>query len=351
MALNRQSVIASTISHKSYPKTAFDSVLILTDKATFAEDYRVYQSATGFLTDNTDQALIDAGTLLFMQEPKLVTVVVAKVDSTIVDIGALSADMVRLDSVLDTDFFAVTVVSAHTDDQLLELAKYIETQEMLGCFYTNNPLTIAVDSTDLASKISAIGLRHSFVWYHDTLRLDMAFISRFLGEKIGMVSAKHLVLPGISSSDLTTTEMTNLLNKNCNVYDRERKKYVFTKQGTTASNENIKSVAGEIFISVTCIEALYELQLNNSVLSFNSIDLKRVASALLFQLKKAQNQKIIAEDDPALGASYIMTLNPLRAESKLEVSIKYLDAGVMKFIEINFTAFKDDTQFNIERTA
>jgi len=46
-----------------------------------------------------------------------------------------------------------------------------------------------------------------------------------------------------------------------------------------------------------------------------------------------------------------MTLNPLRAESKLEVSIKYLDAGVMKFIEINFTAFKDDTQFNIERTA
>lgn len=349
--MNRNSIVASTISHKSYPKTAFDSVLVLTDKAEFAEDFRIYQNSTGFLEDNTHQDLIDIGLLVFGQEPKLTTLIVAKVDSTNIDIGALSADMVRLDATLTADFFAVTVVSDHTDTQLLELAKYVETQEMLGCFYTSNPLTIAVDGTDLASQIQALNLSHSFVWYHSNKRLDMAFISRFLGEKIGMVSAKHLVLAGIEASDLSTTEMQNLLDKDCNVYDRERKKYIFTKQGTTASGEHIKSKAGEIFISVTCIEALYELQLNNSVLSFNSIDLKRVASTLMFRLKIAQNQKIIAEDDPELGSSILMTLNPLRAESKLEVSIKYLDAGMMKFIDINFTAFKDDTQFNIERLA
>lgn len=351
MALNRQSITASTISHKSYPKTAFDSILILTDKATFAEPFRVYQSSTGFLEDNTHADLQQAGLLLFMQEPKLITVIVAKTDDLNVDVGALSAKMVELDSILDTDFFTVTVVSAHTDSQLLELAKYVETKEMLGCFYTANQAVITTADTDLASQIKDIGLRHSFVWYHADKRLDLAFISRFLGEKIGEVSAKHLVLPGIDSSDLSTSEMTNLLNKNCNVYDRERKKYIFTKQGTTASNENIKSVAGEIFISVTCIEALYELQLNNSVLSFNKIDLKRVSSALLFQLKKAQKQKIIAEDDPELGSSYLMTLTPVRTEDKLEVEIKYLDAGVMKFITLKFTAFKDDTQFNIERLA
>lgn len=351
MAENRQSVTASTVSLKSYPKTAFDSVLILTDKATFEEPFRVYQSSTGFLEDNLHDDLQQAGLLLFMQEPKLITVIVAKTDDTNVDVGALGAKMVELDSILDTDFFAVTVVSAHSDAQLLELAKYVETQEMLCCLQTANADVISTATTDLASMVTDIGLRKTFVWYHATKRLDMAFISRFLGEKIGLVSAKFLVLSGIDSSDLSTSEMTNLLNKNCNIYDRERKKYVFTKQGTTGSNENIKSVAGEIFVSVTCIEAVYEILLNNSNISFNAKDIKKLTTALNVRLRIAQKQKIIAEDDPELGASFLMEITPLRAESKLEFDIKYLDAGTVKFVSLKFTAFKDDTQFNIEREA
>ena len=263
MADNRDSVLSSLISHKSYPKTAFDSVLILTDKATFDEPFRVYQSSDGFLEDNTHNDLVQAGMLYFMQEPKAVTVIVAKIDPTNTDIGALGVIMVELDASLDTDFFTVTVISDSTDDQLVELAKYIETQEMMGSFYTNDPAVLTTAETDLASRLKALNLRKSHVWYHKDKRVDIAFISRFLGEKIGLVSAKFLVLAGIDVSGLTTNELTNLLNKNCNVFDRERKKYDFTKQGTTASNENIKSVAGEIFISVTSIESVYEILLNN----------------------------------------------------------------------------------------
>lgn len=349
-AMNRNSIVASTISHKSYPKTAFDAMLILTDKATFEDDFRVYQDSTSFLEDNTHQDLIDAGLLIFGQQPHLTTVILAKVDSSNTANNALVLDMVALDATLTADFFVVSVVSSHTDAQLVELAKYAETQEMLCCLYTKDQATITTATTDISSLVKSIGLTHTFVFYHATIRDDLAFISRFLGEKIGLVSAKFLVLAGVSASNLTSTEMGNLLAKNCNAYDRERKKYVLTKQGTTASGEYIKSKAGQIFISVSCIETLYELQLNNSLLSFNRIDLKRVSSALLFQLKKAQVQKIIAEDDPELGASFLISLNPVRTESKLEVNIKYLDAGTMNFIDIKFTAFQDDTQFNIERT-
>ena len=347
--LNRNSIVASTISQKAYPKTAFDAVLVLTDKADFAEDFKVYQDLASVIEDNTDQALISAITLLFAQSPRLTTVIIANVDSTIIDIGTLNADMVALESKLDTDFFAVTVVSDHTDAQLVELAKYAETLEILCSLYTPNADTITGATTDLASLVQALNLSHTFVWYHATIRLDMAFISRFLGERIGLVSAKHLVLAGVTPSNLSTSEMGFTLAKDCNVYDSERKKYVFTKQGTTASGEDIKSKAGEIFVRVVCIETLYELQLNNSSLSFSSIDLKRATSALMFELKKAQAQKIIAEDDPELGSSILLTLNPLRAESKLEVSVRYLDNKTMKFIDIKFTAYQDDTQFNIER--
>jgi hypothetical protein len=41
MADNRESVLASTVSQRSYDKTTFDSVIILTDKATFEEPFRI----------------------------------------------------------------------------------------------------------------------------------------------------------------------------------------------------------------------------------------------------------------------------------------------------------------------
>ena len=344
------SVRASTVSLKSYPKTAFDSMLILTDKATFVEPFRVYQDPIGFFEDNTHDNLVQAGLVIFGQEPKITTVIVAKTAVNL-DIGALMVDMVNLDAVLDVDFFKVGVISAHTDDQLVELAKFIETQENMATFFTNNPLVIAIDSTDLASRLQAIGIRKSSVWYHKDKRLDMAFTSRFLGEDIGLVSAKFLVLSGIDSSDLSSSELSNLEGKNCNVYDRERKKYVMTKQGITPSGENINSVAGEIFVSVTCIEATYEVLLNNSKISFNKFDLKKIRSAIIFKLRRAQKQKIIAEDDAELGAGFLIAVTPLRAESKIEYDIKYLDAGTLKWVSIKFTSYKDDNQFNIERTA
>jgi len=349
MAENKKSVGASTVSHKSYPKVAFDSILILTDKATFAEPFRTYQSSVGFLEDNEHDDLVQAGTLAFMQQPRIKTVIVAKTDPTNEDIGSLMVKMVELDSVLDTDFFCVTVVSENSDDELIELAKFVETQEMLFFAYTKDEATISTADTDLMSRIANLGLRKTAVSYHKEVRLDFAYISRFLGEDIGLVSAKFLVLSGVPTSNLSNSELTNVLNKNGNVYDSERKKFKFTKQGTTGSNENIKSVAGEIFISVTCIEAIYEVLLNNSNISFNSKDIKKLNTAINTRLRIAQVQKIIAEDSEEDGAGFLISIIPTRAESKIEFQIKYLDAGTLKFVTLNFTAFKDDEQFNIER--
>jgi ribosomal protein L7Ae-like RNA K-turn-binding protein len=91
------------------------------------------------------------------------------------------------------------------------------------------------------------------------------------------------------------------------------------------------------------------LQLNNSVLSFNKKDIKKVYEAVMKRLRIAQQQLIIAEDTDK--PSIILTLTPIREESKLEINIKYLVAGQMKFIDLKFTAFQDETQFNIEREA
>ena len=343
------SVQASVVTSKSYDKKAFDTALVLTNKATFIEPFRVYQDLPSFLVDNVDADLVAAANLFFMQEPKLTTVIVAKTDPLNADVGALAVDMVLLDAVLDVDFFAVTVVSDHSDDQLVELAKYIEGMDMIGCFYSADENSKTTVTTDLGTRIKTLNLEKSFVFYHATTRADLAFISRFLGEDIGLVSGKHVVLKGVEASNLTTSELTNVLAANVNVYDRERKKYIFTKDGVTANGENIESVAGKIFVTVSCIESTYEMLLNNSRTSFNKADTDKLKSKMKFELKKAQTQKIIAADDPVTGSSYTLELTPIRAEDKMIVTIKYLDAGTLKWVEISFTVYKDDTTFNIEK--
>ncbi len=350
----KNSVIASSIAQRSFPKTAFDSVLILTDKATFSEEFRTYQESDGFLKDTevSHDELQQAGLIAFMQEPKVRTVIVAKAtpDYDVADI--LMEDMVALDSTSITDFFQVVLVSAHTDDQKIELAKYVETQEFMCSLYDNSTDAInGAVSTDLASRLKALGIRKTFVNWHKTERLDIAFTSRFLGESIGLVSAKHLILSGVTASLLTNTEATALENKNCNYYDTERKKFTFTKQGVTSSGEPIKSVAGEIYIAVVTIEKLYEIQLNNSNISFNDDDVRKIRSAVTFELRKAQNQEIIAKDSADGEPSFLVVYTPDRANQSMDIEIKYLEAGTIKWITLKFVAYKDDTQFNIERVA
>lgn len=351
MSINGNSVTAGVIPQKSYEKTAFDSILILTDKATFEEDYRIYQSSTAFLADNLDVELQAVGTLLFAQEPKVKTVILAKTDPANIDLGALSVRMVELDSVVTDDFFAVGVVSAHTNEQLVALATYIETLDKLCFLYSNDIGVISATTTDLAFLVKDLGLRQTFVSYHADIRKDMALISRFLGESIGLVSAKHLVLSGVTPSNLSSSELSNLFSKNANCYDRERKKFIFTKQGTTASNEDIKSVAGEIFIKISTMESIYEILLNNSNISFNTKDLNKLNVAIRQRLKIAQTQKIIAETSPIYGDGFIIEVNAIRAENKIEFTVKYLDAGTLKWVTLTFVAFKDDTQFTLESEA
>lgn len=348
----KNSVVASSITQRSYPKTTFDTVLILTDKATFPDAFRTYQESTGFLEDDTvsNDALQQAGLIAFMQEPKARTVIVAKVSADYTTADILMEDLVALDSTQITDFFMVTLLSDHTDDQKIELAKYVETQEFMCSLHDDSVDAIdGMKTTDLSSRLKALGLRKTFVNWHNAQRLDIAFSSRFVGEDIGLVSAKHLVLSGVTASNLSNTEATVLEGKNCNYYDTERKKFTFTKQGVTSSGEPIKSIAGEIFIAVSTIEKLYEIQLNNSNISFNDDDLRKIKSGVNFEIRKAQRQEIIAKDAEDGTPSFLVEYITDRANQKLEIVIKYLEAGTIKWIELKFVAFKDDAQFEVER--
>lgn len=345
--MGRDSVIAKNLVRKSYGKTTFDTILYLTKNVTFPEDFREYQVSTDMVEDETVDNIQSEGILTFSQEPHATTIIVAKV-TTDAAVDHLTEELARLDDILVSDYFMVCVDNdGFNNDQLIDLAKYIETQEYLGTFLTKEAgVKDALVTDDLASSLKALNLRHSSVWTHETESLDLAFSSRFLGEKIGLVNAKFLPLSGIATSNFTSTQRSVIESKNCNFYQKERKKYPMTKQGVTCSGESIRSVAGELWLNVRSIEAIYESLLNESNISFNTEDIEIVTNKVDVVCTQAQKQKIIAKHTPD-QQSYILTITPSRIDEELDIEIKYLDAGTLKWVTLTFIAYKDDNEFKL----
>lgn len=345
--MGKNSVTAKNIVRKKYAKTTFDTILYLTKNVTFPEDSREFQVATDMVTDETVDLLQSRGILTFAQEPSATTIITGKI-TTNAAADHLVEEVARLDDLLTTDHFILCVDNdGFTNAQLVELAKFVETQEYMVFFLTNEDgVKDAAVDTDLASMLLGLNLRHSAVWMHHDSSLDLAVASRFLGEKIGLVNTKFLPLSGLEITTLTSTQTAAIEAKNCNYYGKERKKYDFTKQGVTCSGEPIKSIAGELWLNVRSIESIYEALLNESNISFNSEDIEIIVNKVEIVLAQGQKQKIIAKN---IGEkeSFVLTITEDRAGQELSIEIKYLEAGSLKWVTLTFIAYKDDNDFNL----
>lgn len=260
----------------------------------------------------------------------------------------ITEELVLLDEA-NVDYFGVLVVSVETQGDLIALAQYVETLDAILGLYDNSPLTKGTETTDLSSSLKALSLEKSFSSFHTTGRLDIAFLSRFLGQDIGTLNAKTLTLKGIVADAMSNTELTNVLGKNANVYLPERKNYTFFKQGTTASGKKIEDVAGEIFVNVSTINAVYELMLNQDRISFDAEDMNLIRVAVTRVMKTAQAQSIVANDDAELGTGFDITIIADRATGGVTLEIKYLKAGSVDWIEAKYSAYIDDADFYITK--
>jgi len=260
----------------------------------------------------------------------------------------IKADLIALDEA-NTDYFGVLVFSDETQTDLKDLALYVESQDAMCVLYDNSPVAISTATTDLASELQALAYEKTSVFYHATDRTDIAFLSAFLGLDIGLINAKTMELKGVTPDTLTSTELTNVLAKNANVYTKERKRYLFTKQGTACSGKKIESVAGEIFITVKSIEGMYELLLNNDRISFDADDLNLLRVLVTTKLRQAQAQKIIALDDPQNGEAFTIDLVTDQAGGSCNVKVSYLKSGSVDWIDLSFSASIDADEYYINK--
>lgn len=180
-------------------------------------------SSVSYLTTATASVGTDISTMLRMTAATATSLVPGYEPETAVEAATAIADKSGLWYGLM--FAAGTMPS---NDALVEVGTFIETTgatlaRIFGVVETNSNVLDAETTTDLASRLMALGYTRSCVLYSSTSPYAMAsFLGRAFSvdfnAKDSVLTMMFKTLPGVVAEYLTDTQATVLENKRCNVY-------------------------------------------------------------------------------------------------------------------------------------
>lgn len=145
--------------------------------------------------------------------------------------------------------FAAT--SAVTDDQLVDVAAFVEAaskSRVLGCTVTDSRILSATYTTDLASRLKALGYDRSVVQYSANpyavaSLFGRAFTVNFSGNRT-TITLKFKQQPGIVAETLTESQAQVLDDKNCNVFVNYDNDTAILQEGVVASGAFFDEIHG-----------------------------------------------------------------------------------------------------------
>ena len=323
MALNRQAVI--TYVRQQPPTNFIDinrTVALISDTATFADDYRLYTDLESVEVDFASGEDFHSMAKGYFQETGgsgyLYAVPVRDVVGTDPDVvGQL--DLIENDSTLIWAFvIADTTIrtSAQVTDGTLAAAKYNKAYHMM--FETNEADAKTSATTDAASANKAV--YDSLSGENSTIVGNMSFIYTsvvtdpiaskmagvMMGQNIGSRTAKF-AKPLLSAPEtLSGAELAFLMDKNINVYTgtNEVTGRAFVKEGMSLKTGNfIDTSLGAIWMEVNLTAICYDLFQQKKV-TIDSQGFALLENATKPVFKRAQNLGIIQPGDEHYSISF-----------------------------------------------
>ena len=146
-----------------------NTILVLAKGDEFTEPYRVYGDSTSMVEDGFDYNgyAYNAVRTIFSQEIVPTEVVVALVSPTATEEDYLD----KFNEMLNvTQGWLWLISDLRNTNSQVELAKLVEVNDKMYCAATHEDGAFDSQSTtDLASRIKALSLRNTFVWYDEAL--------------------------------------------------------------------------------------------------------------------------------------------------------------------------------------
>ena len=164
-------------------------------------------------------------------------------------------------------WYGLTVINA-TDDQGVDVAKYIEssTNKHLFGVTTQDTSTLAVDpnSATIASQLKALNLKRTFVQYSSSspYAVCSAFgrlLTTDYNANNSVITLMYKNEPTVTAEYLTSTQITNLEAKNCNVFVAYNNGTAIIEPGVVSSGDFVDTISNVDWLATQIQTSVYNL--------------------------------------------------------------------------------------------
>jgi len=199
-------------------------------------------------------------------------------------------------SEFDDDWYML-VNTDRTAAIVLETAVAIEARVKM--FITSSSAVAIYDAastTDIAYLLSAANYERTIMLFNEDNDdwADAAWAGRVLPEDPGSATWKFKVLSGITASPLTQTQLTAVLNKECNVVTDYLGQSI-THEGVVTEGEFIDIIRGTDWLRARIEESVYQLFVNEDKVPYTDAGVSQVKNRVEPMLQEGISNGLIAE--------------------------------------------------------
>jgi hypothetical protein len=224
-------------------------------------------SGTGIVVTGATNQIILTGVV---GEPFAVAALTAPGTGTLTQV---TTDAVTIGDELDAvvaengDWYGLTLVS-RTKLTILHAAAWVETQPRIFIAQSSDSDILTTANTDVAYDLEQLAYNRTALLYYPTnaTYADMAWMANRLAADLDVQQTVwyNVTLVGITpTTSLSTTQFTNVLNKNANIYST-LKGVGSTGDGLVASGLNLDEITTIDWVTARTQEAVAQLLLNEA---------------------------------------------------------------------------------------
>ena len=347
-----QSIVNVSIERATNQATTQDlnTIAILTEHTRFAQEYKVYTTLKEMTDDGfvVGDAAYKYAQIIFSQNPRAPQVVVGKkaaLDSYIVAIQ-------NLEAAYNQWLFLIT--DAETDVDHTAIAAYIETTEKFYVLHTADAdaLTTAEggegssSTVELGAALKALGYERTFGIYssNDEIGVPAAgWLGRFAPQQLGSAIWIYKPIVGITPDNFTSTQLTNLRNKNLNCYTTVEGSPVVFGDNKVFGGEYIDVMLGVQWIITRMRERVWGTLLNSRKVSFDTAGIAKIESDIRSVLAEATDLGILAADfAPVITVPNALALTSAQRNTRILTGVTFearLAGAIQKVDGIRGTVF------------
>ena len=338
-----QSIVSVSIERATNQATTQDlnTIAILTEHTRFGETYKIYSSLTemtedGFLVG--DKAYKYAQ-IIFSQNPRAPQVVVGKKDALDSYVVAIQ----DLEAAYGQWLFLIT--DAESDADHTAIAAYIETTEKFYVIHSADADAPTVLG-DLGSELKALGYERTFGIYSSNANIGVpaaGWLGRFAPQQLGSATWIYKPITGITPDNFTTTQLTNLNNKNWNSYTTVEGTPVVFGDNKVFGGEYIDVMLGVQWIITRMRERVWGTLLNSRKVSFDTAGIAKIESDIRSVLAEATDLGILAADfAPVITVPNALSLSSAQRNTRILTGVTFearLAGAIQKVDGIRGTVF------------